>query len=397
MPGPYGVTPTGFNRKTVRDILSDIETSQRAEISTALNLSSSTPWGQNNGIFSNELGIAWEVLEICYHAFDPDAAEDFLLTSLSKLTGTERRAASYSLVTLACDLDAGTDLISGTNFAAVDGDSTSLWTPVEDYEAATGGTQDVLFRAENPGAVSAAAGTITVIHTSVAGWNSVTNALDASEGHPVDSDGTLRSRREEQLTATGSSTTDAIESDVLELDGVDTCRVFENETGATVDGVPPYSIEAVVFDGETPSVDNDDIAQAILSSKAGGVRTYGATSGTAVDQNAQSRTVYFSRPTQIPIYISLTVVEGASYDEAGGATALKAFLVEQLKSIHGVGKTVQYRLADSLALYWGGLHTNVSGVTAFTIGTSPSPTGTGDIAITSRQLATFDTSRVTVS
>ncbi len=397
MPAPFGVISTGFSRKTTQDILSDIETRQLAEISPNLDLSTATPWGQNNGIFADELGAAWEVLEVCYHAFDPDQAEDFLITSLSKLSGTERRAASYSGVTLTLDLDSGVTLESGTHFAAVDGDSSSLWTPSEDYVGVGGTGQDVLFRAENAGVVSANAGTITVIHTSVAGWNSVTNALDADEGHAIDDDPTLRTRRENQLTATGSSTVDAIESDVLEVDGVESCTITENNSDETVGGIPPHAIHALVFDGETPAADNDEIAQAIWDSKAAGIGATGATSGIAEDANGVTHVVPFSRPDQVAIYIDLTVIDGASFDDLGGETGLATYLVTELKAVHGVGQDVQYRLADSLALYFGGLRVGVTGVTAFTMGTAPGPTGTTDVAIADDELATFDTSRISVT
>lgn len=397
MPAPFGVLATGFSRKSTQEVLADIRARQLAEISPNLDLSTATPWGQNNGIIADAIGEAWEILEVCYHAFDPDQAEDFLQTSLGKLTGTERRAASYSLVTCTLDLDAGITLTSGTHYAQVDGDSTSLWTPYEDYVGVGGTGQDVVFRAENAGAISANAGTITVINTAVSGWNSVTNAADADEGHEVDDDATLRERREAQLTATGSSTTEAIRADLLELDGVESCTVYENETDSTVDGIPPHAIRVIVFDGETPAVANDDIAQVILEAKPAATGATGATSGVAEDVEGATHTIWFDRPTQIPIYVALTVVDGPSWDDLGGATALKTYLVDELKSVHGVGQDVQYRLADSLALYFGGLRAGVAGVTAFTIGVAPGPTGTSDIAIAGDELATFDTSNIAVT
>lgn len=398
MPGPYGVTPTGFNRKTVQDILADIEARQHAEISASLDLSTATPWGQNNGIFANELGIAWEMLEVCYHAFDPDQAEDFLLTSLGKLTGTERRAASYSLVTLDVGVDAGVTLLSGTHFAAVADDPTSLWTPVEDFSSGlTGGTYSVVFRAENPGPVRANAGTITVIQTPVPGWNSVNNPQDASVGREADNDATLRERREAQLTATGSATTAAIRSDILEIDGVESCEVQENDSDGYSGLLPPHSIHAIVFDGEVPAADNNEIAQAIWSSKAAGVYAYGTTSGIATDDNGVTHEVFFSRPTQVPIYIEATVVAAPGFNALGGVTGLKNYLVDELKKVHGVGQDVNYRLVDSLPLYFGGLREGVLNVTDFTIGGATGPTGTSDIPIASNELATFDTGRIGIT
>lgn len=391
----YGVLPTGFARKPVFAILAEIEASQREDISASLNLSSSTPWGQNNGIFANELGIAWEILEVCYHAFDPDAAQDFLATSLAKLTGTLRRSESYSLVTLECELDEAATLESGVHFAAVDGDTTNQWTPVEDFTAPSTGTHEVLFRAENTGPVRAESGTITVRNTSVAGWHSVNNPEAAQVGRVADSDATLRSRREAQLTSIGSATVDAIRADVLKLENVETCRVFGNDTDETVDGMPPHSVEVLVFDGEIPAADDDEIAQAIWNNKTGGIETIGTTQGTAVDSRGQERIVRFSRPALLPVYIEIEIEKSSAlaYTDAGGDTALANFLAAELKAMHGVGDSVRWRRADSVAFRFGDA---IEDVTAFRLGLAPAPTGTENIEVPLRSLATFDASRITV-
>lgn len=387
----FGVTSTGFNRKTTQDILTSIQTRQLSTISDKLDLSAVTPMGQNNGIIADELAQAWETLEICYHGFDPDAAEDFLLTSLGKLTGTPRRAASYSLVTLSCTLDSGTVLTSGVQFAAVDGNPGSLWTPNEDYTASSTGAQDVVFRANTTGPVSANAGTITVVHTSHTGWTAVTNAEDATPGRVADSDPTLRQRRESQLAAAGSSTVDAIEADVGALDGVVSVRCFENITDTTdADGIPAKAIEVLVFDGETPAVADNVIAQAIWDSKPAGIRTYGDESGTATDAKGESQTVYFNRPTSVPIYIDITVETGAGYV---GDTAVKEQIVAQGAAFYGVGDDVKARQLDSVVF---GL-TGVEDVTVFELDTTASPSATANIAIASREIASFDTSRITVT
>ena len=396
----YGVTPQGFLRKPVRAILADIEASQRGDISQGLDLSSSSPWGQNNGIFSNELGIAWEILEVCYHAFDPDMAKDFLLTSLSKMTGAERRAAGYSFVTLDCELDEGVTLEPGVHYASVDGDSASLWTPAGDegFTAPSTGTHAVKFRSENTGPVPAQPNTITVRQTAIAGWHSVTNPLAAQVGRNIDTDGELRTRREQQLATTGSATARAIQAKLIRsVDDIISCHVFENETSDVVDGMPPNSVEALVFDGEEASVPNNRIAQIIWENKAGGIQTVGNTSGTATDDDGQERTVYFSRPEAVPVYIAISIVKGPQYDATGGDAALAAFMAGRLGGVYGVGDEVDYRHADSVALHFVAFKQAVAKVTAFAMGTTPIPYGSADIPIGTRQIASFDPSRIAVS
>lgn len=394
---PYGASPTGFLRKPVTAILEDFRAVQRAEISPNLDLSTVSVLGQINGIFANELGIAWEQLEICYHAFDPDAAQDFLLTSLAKLTGTERRAASHSLVTLECDLETGAFLEAGVSFAAVDGDSESLWTPVEDFTAPADDTYSIVFRSNETGPIPAQPNTITVIQTGDAGWSSVTNPAEAIPGRTVDPDQVLRQRREAQLTATGSATVDAVRSDVLEVDGVESVTVFENDSPAVVDGMPPHSIEVLVFDGEIPAANDDGIAQAIWNTKAGGIQTVGSDSGTATDARGDARTVNFTRPTFSEIYIEITVDPGPGYADQGGDAALAAFIAEQARGLYGVGDSVRWRQVDSLAFRFGVPGETVRDVTSFTIGTAPSPMSAANITIGSREIAAFDASRIAVT
>jgi uncharacterized phage protein gp47/JayE len=394
----YGSTPEGFLRKPVRQILADIEARQRATISPSLNLATDQPWGQNNGIFANELGIAWEILEVCYNAFDPDQTVDFLLTSLAKLTGTERRGASYSRVTATCTLAEGTTLESGVHFAALDDDPASLWTPEANFTAPSTGDHEIVFRATVTGPVVAQAGTL-VISTSVFGWSAITNALAADPGRNVDTDDELRQRREEQLAATGSSTVDGIRADVLKVEGIETCKVFENPTDSTVDGMPPHSIEVLIYDGVIPSVDNDVIAQAIWDTKTGGAATIGSESGTALDADGVERIVNFSRPELVEIYVDIAVQLGksAEYLTAGGDESFAEFLAAQYTAMHPIGEDVRWRRVDSVAFQYSTPNTTIRDVTTFKLGTTASPTGTDNIVIGSRQLAVFDAARITVT
>src|SRR5690554_4177389 len=116
----FGVTPQGFVRPSIQQILDQIETDQKAEIDPEFDVSPEGPQGQINGIYARQLGIIWEAVETLHNAFDPDRAEDFQLTALAKLTGTFRRPATYSVVPCDVDADEGTELLSGVHFAHVE-------------------------------------------------------------------------------------------------------------------------------------------------------------------------------------------------------------------------------------------------------------------------------------
>lgn len=394
------VTAAGLSIKTVEQILDELSARQKAEIDATLNTAPDSPVGQLNGIFASQLREVWEVLAVAYNGFNPDAAEGFLLEKLSALTGTVKRPATKSTVSLTCDLDLGTTLIAGTHFAHVVGAPDNRWTPEADYTAPGAGVQTVDFEAETAGELRANAGTLTVIATAVTGWNSVTNATDATVGREADTDSDLRQRREDELRASGSATVDAIRADLLQYEDangdqlITQASVFENVTD-TVDanGLPPHSLECVVYDGTPPALTDDEIAQAIFDTKPAGILAYGLESGTAIDSLGNFHTVGFSRPTEVEIWlrVDVNVDQVTGY---AGADALKASLVLLNDTHLLVGRDLFVQVVSAVAIGFDGIY-DVGAV--YTGLASPAADLWGDVVIGPRQLGRLDTGRIIVN
>lgn len=394
MAGPY-VTAQGLEIKTIEEILSELSARQKADIDATLNTNADSPQGQLNGVFAAQLREVWEVLQVAYNAFNPDAAEGFLLEKLSALTGTLKEGATKSLVSLDCNLDPAVVLLAGVHFAHVVGKPDIRFTPKNDFTAVhvVPGTYSVPFEAENPGSIIANAGTITVISTALVGWNSVTNPADATPGKEIDTDPELRLRREEELRATGSATIDAIRADLLEHEEVLQADVFEN-TSNVIDsnGLPPRSIEAVVFDGTPPTMDNNDIAQIIWDSKAGGTKTVGFESGVAEDKIGGLHVVYFSRPTEREVWVEIDISINSTSGYAG-ESALKDALVLLNTTDLRLGRDVIKQKLSQVAMAFPGIFD----VTEIRLGFTASPVGTVNLSIAPREIARLDTSRITVT
>ena len=390
---PDFVTAQGLQIKTLQQILDELAARQKATIDATLNTSADSPVGQLNGIFASQLREVWEVLSVAYNGFNPDAAEGFLLEKLSALTGTIKRPASKSTVSLTVDLDAATTLVAGTHFANVVGDPDNRWTPQEDYTAGVSGPQSVDFEAEFAGAVVANSGTITNINTAVSGWNSVTNAADATVGREADTDAILRQRREDELRATGSATVDAIRADILQDESVEQCNVFENTSDVTdANGLPPKSFEAIVFDGTPPALTNDQIAQLIWDTKPAGILAFGVEEGTATDSLGFFHTIKFSRPTEREIHLELDLDINISSGYAG-ATAVKDAIVALNSSKLLVGRDVIANDIRCVAQLFPG----IIDVSALRLGFSASPVGITNLVIGPRELARLDTGRITIT
>lgn len=393
----FGITPQGFVIKRLEDILQGIGDKQRAAFGALLDTATETELGQLNGTFASGLAECWELLEACYHGFDPDAAADYLLTVLAALTGTERRAAKKSEAELTLNLDDGVTVPAGS-LVAHSARPDIIFETLVDVTNSSGITDDFQVDAEctQTGPTVAGNGTLTVIVNAIGGWNSVTNAEDADVGRNIDNDIILRQRREDQLALRGGSTLAAIKADLLDvssneaLSDMRSVAVLENTDDITVDSLPPHSFEVLIDDGDTPTIDNDLIAQIIWDGKPAGIATYGSESGTAIDDNGDSQIVNFSRVTLRPVYIDVALTTTADFP-VGGADLVKEAIVAS-GADYGISELVIALHLRSAAL----TVTGVVDVPTFELGFSASPSGTANLSPGTRARATFSTTNITI-
>ena len=387
MPAPFGVTPTGFSAKTLEEILDEMSTEARAEISSTLDTSASAPIGQLFGIVATKLRELWELGQADHDAFNPDNASDFSLTVLALITGTQRKGATKSTVLCDLGLDAGT-FPAGTLIAHVDGDPDARFVNVNEIVSTGGPDDDKEFIAESTGPLVALATTLTVIAEPVVGWNTVNNPLDATEGEDIETDVALRPRRELELARVGSSTVDAIRADVAQVKDVKTVIVFEN-TKLTPDanGVPGKAFEVVIFDGPAPVADNDAIAQAIWDSKPAGIESFGALSGTAKDSEGADHTIFFSRAVVKDVHLEFTIT-----------SIVPPFVPQDMRqAVADFGDTT-YKIGDDVIL--SALCTPAFSVPGLidilntTAGFVTATDGDVNLPIGAREIADLDTSRI---
>jgi uncharacterized phage protein gp47/JayE len=440
----FGLLTTGFVPKTLTDIKADLEAAFQAAFGESIDLAPQGPFGQIIGILAERYAELWEVAQAVNAAFDPDAASGTRLVAICALTGTVPRSATASTVVATFTGTPGTFLNSGrtasvavtmvrfdttqsatilaaTAWAALFGyvlgdrvtnggniyvcvtagtsagsggptttaaditDGTTHWK----FVGAGTGFVDVPAACEVTGPVPAVTGTLVNIETPVAGWSAVNNLADAVLGRAVETDDQLRARRQQELAGTTSGTVDALRTHVLEgVTGVTTCLVFQNDTDSTNgDGLPPHSVEVLVLGGA-----DQDIRDAIWANLAAGITTYGSTTGTVTDAEDGSQTyeVDFSRPTTHDIYADCRYTYDAATFPADGDAQVQAALLAFGEAFQVGQDVVSSRLGAQVFRIPGLLD-----VTHMYIGTSPSPVTTTTITMGLRDLAVFDSSRIT--
>lgn len=383
-----GVTENGWVGKTEEEILAEYAASYKSTISPSLDTSADSVIGRHIAILAAARAQDWEVLGAIY-ASQYSQATGQSLDYVAGLTGTQRQAATKSTVTATVNMDSGTAVTAGQIIASVSGNPNAQLANVAAFTAPSTGNHALEFEALETGPVTAPSGTLTVLEVTITGVNSITNALDAVPGDNIEGDAPLRVRRRAELTAQGTGTEDSMRADVAAVADVESVQVIVNRTPNISGVLPPHTFEVVVFGGAA-----DDIAQAIWDTMPGGITNFGSSSGTATDAAGNSRTVYFSRPTEIRVYVDVDVttdpdtyagdaaVQAAIADFTSGALQLELPNGSVLDGELDVGDDVivsrLYSAVNSVA--------GVVSIASIKIGTSPSPSASADIAIDPREI-----------
>lgn len=229
--------------------------------------------------------------------------------------------------------------------------------------------------------------TITRISTPSLGWLSVTNPVAATPGREAETDEQLRDRILTSRSTRASSLWDSLYSALRNLEGVFSVNIEENDTGVIVAGVPPYSYVAVVSGGQ-----DNDIAQQIWINKPLGISPSGNTSGVAKDIRGGNRTVKFSRPVSVPIYITITIVQDSDIFPGDGVDRIKQSILDYATQAYQIGDDVIYsRLFNPINSVQGHY------VQEMFIGTSPSPITSTNIVIEYDQIAAFSSDNIIIN
>lgn len=416
MPGPpWGVVPSGFNTKTLDAILSDINAYQLQNISASLDVGPTALMGLINGGFAAALAEGWLALAALYSGMDRDQATDDQLVGIGLLIGTPKLDATQTLVkSCTVNVNAGFTAAPGTMFASIVGtNNAQLFQNVQavNNPGGTASNETVDFQAVNTGPIQCLAGTLTIIAQPLSGWNTVTNPTDGIEGNNIETDADYRLRQQQELSAAGSSTADAIRADVLEqlitpTTTTDTlsCTVLNNATDETdVNGLPPHSIEVIAYQPGNTSADDQLLANLIFTSKTAACDTYSGngTSKTVVDSQDNQETVFYTRPSAVDLYIAITVTANRETFPGDGVTQIENALLNYGQLEYAPGGEVYVRpLSGSVFPAPTDPNIGVVGVldvTAFAVDTANPPVNTANFPINIRQIASLDSSRITVT
>ena len=232
-------------------------------------------------------------------------------------------------------------------------------------------------------ATYASQGTLVEIVNSP-GAVTTSNESSAVRGIDRESDAEAYNRRKNSIGLYGKGTVDGIRAAVLDIEGVFSCLVYENDKIATdAAGRPGKSFETYVaqtaeIGGGTPDPIVDQlVGEAILRNKGAGMQTFGSAPAIyALDSAGRTKAVYYSRPVTIDIYLDWVFTVSLTKFPIEGATTIGKAIVEYGNAI-GQGIDV---IVDP---YLMGVLQDIPGIldVITKIGTTPFPTGEDNVII----------------
>ena len=261
-------------------------------------------------------------------------AQGVELNKLLKLIAQSRRASTKSIVDITIVANANVTLPA--DYTIID-ENKNEWV-INAETTLIAGINIVSFNAVNFGAIEASANTINDVVTVFPEITSVNNALLAEVGRDEESDVLLRKRRNNLLSVNSNSTIAGIYSKLFLLDTVTDAVIYENATD-TYDALKDLNAHTLwcIIDGGSI----DEITKIIATDKTIGTDLKGTVSNNYVEiflkadgtTRALTHIVKFDRPTEIPLYIKLTVSKKIITDIID-MDAIKNKLVEKLYSIN---------------------------------------------------------------
>ncbi|OPZ65882.1 MAG: Baseplate J-like protein [Firmicutes bacterium ADurb.Bin506] len=390
----WGLTERGFRRPTYTELLDALEYKARELFGSKANLTVRSPIGLFLRIYAWILNMLFSTIEDVYNSRFVDTSVGTSLYNLGKAIGlrllSEQKANGYLKITGTPGVTVPKGWLAGT----VAGYQFVI---VAAGDIGPGGTVTLPAQAVIAGPDgNAPAGTITtVINPGIPeGITAVTNEADFDGGRSRETDEEYRDRYYKSVDYAGGVNADAIRGEILQnVEGIYAAIVYENDTDEVdADGLPPHSVEAVVYGGL-----DGEVARQIFRRKAAGIQTYGSTSIPVLSESGATYTINFSRPTLVPVWVQITdLLTDDERFPADGEAQIKQAIINYIggDATGGttIGEDIYYNRLPAIVY-------TVPGVLDFELKTSEdgSTYGYGNVVIDSREKAVTDERKVSIA
>lgn len=250
------------------------------------------------------LGLEQQI-EYLAKQLNPYTAEGIFQDALYALIGLVRRFATYTVVQRTIQGVAGTECAVGS--VRIQNKSTKdIFVLNSAVTIGSDGLAVGSFTAVELGAIDLSNDSFIEIIDAPSGVNSVYyatgNVIELGDDYEDDSEFRMRWLSNQSLAS--SATKDGMRKALEKfVENPKDLSVVQNRTNSTVNGLPPHTMQVVIYSAES----NKTIAQAIFDHLLDGVLTYGTTTVEVEDSSGTKEDISFTRATVVPIYFKVTV------------------------------------------------------------------------------------------
>lgn len=303
-----GMTPEGFIPKRTAEILTDLNDAIADIVDPASgefpfrNVSDDSILQQVIGVFAEALAEVWNAAYTGSVQFDPLKNTGAGQSGTVQLNAMLRKIGTPTILMMRFSGNPGTTIPVNARFSNAQGNP--VFTCLEEVTLDQAGLAEAKVQATEKGAFDPTPGTIVVIQTTVSGLKSVTNLYTDAVGTKEETDEELRRRQQRSTSLTSYRIIEAIYAAVYNVPGVIYARAYQNSTVYPADsrGIP-FKEVAVVAEGGG----SREIADAIFFRLPTGQIGYGNTTEVFYDRQGIAYPISFSRPVDVPIYVSVVL------------------------------------------------------------------------------------------
>ena len=300
----------GLVTQSLEEIRADLSTKFKNIYGNDINLEQNSPDGQFINLLAQEKKDTLDLFTQFYNNLDPDRAIGIPQQILYKLNGLTINAYTYSYVYVDVTvtqsvtlqgLDENIENADGTGYTVRDTNG-NRWILANTTEIIAGSAR-LSFRAAELGAITALPNTITVMETVLLGVSGVNNAgPNYITGNQGETSAQFRQRRNQAMAVAAQGFDDAIESQMLNIENVTQCKVYDNRSAEVVNDIPAHTVWVIV-EGGTP----DQIGRIIYNNLPPGIPMKGTQSVEITKTNGQLQTINYDLPEAVPLYVRATI------------------------------------------------------------------------------------------
>lgn len=333
---------TGYDARDLNEVMDDLRSAARVQFGDDINLSASSKLGGLLGVFAEAIADVEKASQSLYDAFDRSNAVGQQLDNLANIIGLERLPAVKSTALVDLGGTAGVAVPAGS---VVSNTSTQRFITLD---AAVVGDTGVRVEAVEYGTTDVAPAAISIIITSITGWDTVTNPTVGAQGRDRETDAELRARMADAPSVIGACTVEAIRADLqAALPSALGVLVIENITTAVdANGLPPKSFRPILY---PDTLDAATIAATMWASKPAGIATDGSQSSAITDSMGFSHVMEWDWAADFYVEVNIDLSGAAVGPDYPGDSAVKDQVDATVNAL-GIGESVRaFQLACAVA------------------------------------------------